>query len=549
MPTSRPDPEPYQVLARRFRPRTFAEVVGQDAILQSLRSALQSGRVPHAFLFAGSRGVGKTTLARILARCLNCERGPTPDPCGTCELCRAILDGSSTDVVEIDAASNNSVEDIRDLRDRVGFASMRSRFKVYILDEVHMLSRPAFNAFLKTLEEPPPNVVFVLATTEPGKVPETVRSRCQVLLFRRVGDGDIVQRLRMIVGAEGVQVAEDVLAEIAGACRGGMRDAETALERVLPVARERGAALDLETYRGLVQRVGADRAVEVAAALLQGEAAPALRFAAELHQSGMDEREALGELVEVLRWCLLLKVDGADSALVPVHGAMRARLQAMAAGVDDTRLEAAIQAGLLGRERIRRLDDRGVVLELSLLRMASAGRLQSLSDLLAGARTIAPAPVGAPVSAPPVSAPVSAPAAPAPAAGGLLGALVARLGTSRQLLKATLEQCRIEGPDAEGRVQVRLEAARKMHRDRLSSEGVQQEVRELLAEVLGRKVAVEFQVAAAPEAAAPPPGPAPEPGPTARAVLEKFGGRMLGRSPDEDPGLPGAGPDEAATGP
>ena len=174
----------YQVLARRFRPKTFDEVVGQDAILSSLESALGSQRVPHAFLFSGSRGVGKTTLARILARCLNCEVGISKDPCGSCGACRSILDGANSDVVEIDAASHNLVDDIRELRDRVGFASMGSRYKVYILDEVHMLTRSAFNAFLKTLEEPPPRVVFILATTEQHKVPETIQSRCQVLLFQ-----------------------------------------------------------------------------------------------------------------------------------------------------------------------------------------------------------------------------------------------------------------------------------------------------------------------------------------------------------------------------
>src|SRR5688572_17438025 len=163
-------PQPYQVVARRFRPRTFADLVGQDAILDSLRSALSSKQVPHAFLFSGSRGTGKTTLARILARCLNCERGPTPDPCGKCELCLSILDGSNTDVVEIDAASHNGIDDVRALRDSVGYVAMQSRFRVYILDEAHMMSKAAFNAFLKTLEEPPPNVVFILATTEMGKV-------------------------------------------------------------------------------------------------------------------------------------------------------------------------------------------------------------------------------------------------------------------------------------------------------------------------------------------------------------------------------------------
>ena len=211
---------PYQVVARRFRPQTFQELVGQDEVTQSLRLALAQKKVPHAFLFSGSRGVGKTTSARILARCLNCEKGPTPDPCGECELCKSILDGSNPDVIEIDAASNNGVDDVRQLREHAGFATMRSRYRVIILDEVHMLSKPAFNALLKTLEEPPPGVVFVLATTELHKVLDTIRSRCQVLLFRRVGERDLLERLRMIASKEGVAVPEDVLADIATSVRG-----------------------------------------------------------------------------------------------------------------------------------------------------------------------------------------------------------------------------------------------------------------------------------------------------------------------------------------
>src|SRR5690606_29195296 len=286
------------------------------AVVATLSGALGSGRVPHAFLFAGSRGVGKTTCARILARALNCERGVSATPCGECATCRAVLRGENPDVVEIDAASHNLVDDVRELRERVALASMGSRYKVYILDEVHMLTRNAFNAFLKTLEEPPANVVFVLATTEPHKVPETIRSRCQILLFRRIGEPDIVQRLQRIVAAEQVRVHDAVLEEIAASCRGGMRDAETTLERVLPVARETDGEFDLDAYRALVHRVGIERVIEVTEELCAGRAAAALHFADEVIASGIDEREALGELLDVLRALLLLLVDGQETALV-----------------------------------------------------------------------------------------------------------------------------------------------------------------------------------------------------------------------------------------
>ncbi|MBL9077065.1 MAG: DNA polymerase III subunit gamma/tau, partial [Planctomycetes bacterium] len=416
---SKAENEPYQVVARRFRPQTFQEVVGQDDVLQSLRLSLQQQRVPHAFLFSGSRGVGKTTSARILARCLNCVQGPTAEPCGTCELCRSIQDGSNPDVVEIDAASHNGVDDVRQLREQTAFATMRSRYRVFILDEVHMLSKAAFNALLKTLEEPPPQVVFVLATTELHKVPETIRSRCQVLLFRRVGDDDLKKRLQMIAAREQVEVQGEVLDEIAASVRGGVRDAETALERILPILREQGTGFDRAAYRAMVARVGTDATVEVVASLLQGDARAALHFARELQQRGADEREALGELVETLRWLLLLKVDGADSGLVPLSGSLRERLQTLAAGAELHQLDAMVAAGVLGRERLRRLEDRGVVLEVALVRMAQAAVLPTVADLLAEVRahgTAAPAGPARPAAAPSVRAAGAPPAAPQPAA-------------------------------------------------------------------------------------------------------------------------------------
>jgi DNA polymerase-3 subunit gamma/tau len=550
---------PYQVVARRFRPKGFDEVVGQEAVLQSLRLSLQQQRIPHAFLFAGSRGVGKTTMARILARCLNCERGPTPEPCGTCALCQATLEGTNTDVVEIDAASHNGVEDIRSMRERVGFAAMHSRYKVYILDEAHMLSRPAWNAFLKTLEEPPPNVVFVLATTELHKVPETIRSRCQVLLFRRIGDDDIVARLRSIAQREEIAIDDDVLREIAAGSRGGMRDAETALERVLPAAREQGQAFDLAAYRELFARVGQDTAVEVVTALLRGDAAPALHFARELQQSGVDEREALGELVEILRWLLLLLVDGLDSGLVAATGAVRGRLQELARSANRSQLEAMIQAGLLGRERLRRLEDRGVVFELTLVRMAQAGALPALADLLAEVRGGASMPAGptsaraaagagaprAGVAAPavPAAAASGPPAAATPGAGaGDLRARVLALVADKPPLLMTLEQCRFEGPDAKGRVVVVLETDKKLYRDRLAAPGLQQQVQGLVRQALGQSAPVEFrivdpQVASAPAAKAA----TAEPGPTTKRVLEKFGGRVVAVDPDDAQRGPAAG--------
>ncbi|MBL8727593.1 MAG: DNA polymerase III subunit gamma/tau [Planctomycetes bacterium] len=546
---------PYQVVARRFRPQTFQEVVGQDEVLQSLRMALRDQRVPHAFLFSGSRGVGKTTSARILARCLNCEHGPTADPCGTCDLCRSILDGSNPDVIEIDAASNNGVDDVRALREQVGFATMRSRYRVVILDEVHMLSKPAFNALLKTLEEPPPQVVFVLATTELHKVPETIRSRCQVLLFRRVGDDDLKKRLQMIAAREQVEVADEVLDEIAASVRGGVRDAETALERVLPLLREQGKAFGRDAYRTMVARVGIDATIEVTASLLQGDARAALHFARQLQQNGTDEREALGELVEMLRWVMLLQIDGADSGLVPIAGALRQRLQELAAGAEPHQLDAMITAGVLGRERLRRLEDRGAVLEVALVRMAQAAQLPTVADLLAEVRAgggMAALPAGAHAPAPtrtsnpPAAAPRAAAAAPTPprpaampstppADAADLRARTLQMLQDRALLQASVEQCRFAGPDAQGRVVVTLHSERKLHQDRLQSPVIQQELTQVIRTAAAAEVTVEFRIGDAAGGAAAPGAAAnqAEPGPTAKRVLQKFRGRVVQVNPED----------------
>lgn len=523
----------YQVLARRFRPRSFEEVVGQDDILRSLRSAIASGRVPHAFLFAGSRGVGKTTTARILARALNCERGPTPDPCGECEPCRSILAGSNPDVVEIDAASHNLVDDVRELRERVGFASMGSRYKVYILDEAHMLTRSAFNAFLKTLEEPPPGVVFVLATTELHKVPETIRSRCQVLPFRRIGPADITRRLRAICRHEGVEIDDAVIEDIAFSSRGGMRDAETTLERVLPVAREQ-PGLGLEDYRRLVGRVGVDRAVEVVGALLAGETAPALHFVDEVAAAGVDEREALGEVLEVLRALLLMRIDGSETDLVALGDDLRGRLAEMAAEADLQRLDAMIQAALVGRERIRLLEDRRIVLEVTLLRIAQAGALSTLGELLASVRA-GEVPVQSPagMAAPSGNRDRGDRAAPV---ADLRGALLARVRKEKPMLERTLELCRIRGPDENGVVELALQSDKRMHADRLRSPDVREMVQRILRELAGSEVRLEVRAADGPRAEAAGGGdlrPSPSvrrsspPGPLTRRVLERFDGEVL----------------------
>src|SRR5256886_7673062 len=239
----------YQVLARRLRPQRFADVVGQDHVTRTLQAAIAAGRVAHAFLFSGPRGVGKTTTARLLAKALNCERGPTPEPCNACSNCREIGDGTAFDVLEIDGASHTQVDKMRDLMETVAHLPLKSRFKIFIIDEVHMLSSHSFNALLKTLEEPPPHVKFIFATTEPHKVLATVVSRCQRYDLRRIGLGELRAHLRRTVDAERLALSDEALALVAREAEGSLRDAQSLLGQVLTVAGS--AAADAAVRQGL----------------------------------------------------------------------------------------------------------------------------------------------------------------------------------------------------------------------------------------------------------------------------------------------------------
>lgn len=448
----------YQVLARRFRPTSFEHVVGQEQVMGSLASCLDQDRLPHAFLFTGSRGVGKTTSARILARAVNCEKGASSHPCGSCDSCLAILEGSASDVVELDAASNNSVDDVRALREQAGYAPLRLRRKVFILDEVHMFSKAAFNALLKILEEPPNHVLFILATTELHKVPDTVRSRCQVLSFRRIGEQDIAGRLAQIAEAEGIAIDPEILQEISASCMGGMRDAETALERVLPLAE----GLDIEAYRRLEGRLGLSQAAELVEACLNSDGQAALRYAAKAVETGVDERECMGEVLGLLRQVFLLQIDGPETVLVEAAGEFRERLQGLAELGDPVRIDAMMQLLILARDRIRHIDDRRILLELTLVRLSRLGELVSLGELQAGTAAPVAAAGSAPASAPaarpwekgaakaptgtpaPTSATAAAPAAdPAPVADDPLARCIESLRADKGLLATLLGRAKV----------------------------------------------------------------------------------------------------------
>lgn len=297
----------YVALYRKWRPEKFSDLVGQEHISRTLSSAITSGRVGHAYLFSGPRGTGKTSTAKIFARSLNCEHGPTPEPCGKCAACRKIADGSSLDVFEIDAASNRGIDEIRDLRETVKFAPVDGRYKVYIIDEVHMLTTEAFNALLKTLEEPPEHVVFILATTEAHKVPATIQSRCQRYDFRRIGTQEIEARLTKVARAMELAAEPEALALIALQADGGLRDALSLLDQCASLAE---GEITAERVRQIMGLVGHEWIYKLTEALAAHEAQNALSILADLLRDGKDLKQVLAELALHLRSLMIFRAAG-----------------------------------------------------------------------------------------------------------------------------------------------------------------------------------------------------------------------------------------------
>ncbi len=367
----------YLVLARKYRPRTFQEVVGQEAATSVLKGAIEEGRIAHAYLFAGPRGTGKTTLARILARCLNCERGPTSEPCGVCERCREADAGRETDVIEIDGASNRRIEDVRLLRDEVAYAPMRARYKVYIVDEVHMLTKEAFNALLKTLEEPPPHVVFLFATTEPHKVLDTILSRCQVLRLGPLTETAIARRLDTVFEREGVEPGPGVVAELARMARGGMRDALSIADKLLALA---GGGPTLEDLTLLSGEAGSRTAERLLGYVESGDRAALLRTLSGLRG---DEGELVAECLSVLRSSVVLTHCGEDAPFVGASAEERSSAVERARRLGPERLEVWMQELLRARERMRLMPGQdSLILELTLLDLAREESTLPISELV-----------------------------------------------------------------------------------------------------------------------------------------------------------------------
>jgi DNA polymerase III subunit gamma/tau len=406
----------YQVLARKWRPQRFDDVVGQHAVTRTLRNAIASGRIAQAFVFAGSRGCGKTTTARILARALNCEKGPIAEPCGECDACLEIAQGRDIDVLEIDAASHTGIDNIREVViTGLSFAPARDRYKVFIIDEVHQLSSASFNALLKSIEEPPAHVVFMMATTELHKIPDTILSRSQVFEFRTIPTKAIVQQLRRIADAEALEVSDAALALIARSAEGSMRDAQSALDQVIAFAGQTITEEDVSTVLGLV---GRDLLIDLIEAVVEEDGPRAFALADRAVEAGHDLRLVCRELSRVVRDTMLLSIDPSRAGDGELGEGERERLTALAKRFSREDLMRAFDLLSNAEQEIRTASHPRYYFEMLLLRWMHLRKLVPLTDLLeqmgtGGASRLTPPRTSAPVpAAKPAIAPASSPLGP-----------------------------------------------------------------------------------------------------------------------------------------
>jgi len=389
----------YQVIARKFRPQIFEEVVGQKPIVRTLQNAIQTDRVGHAYLFSGSRGVGKTTTARILAKGLNCIKGPSTEPCGTCPSCTEIAAAQSMDVLEIDGASNNGVDHIRELRDSTRYAPTRDRYKIFIIDEVHMLSTPAFNALLKVLEEPPPHVVFILATTERHKLPATILSRCQIFTFRSISASEIQAHLRQIADREGAKIDDRGLSYIVKAAEGSMRDAQSLLDLIIAFGGQDIAQDDVRDVLGFIPTDIIDR---TSTALAAQDSRDLLECISIVVDQGLSLQQYVRECIGRMRDLLMLKLGMEDKVL----------------GTNEDKIALANESAQFSQQELIRNFDMLLRLENELkwtsqprfhleagmIKLALIGRVRDIEDVIRDLRQ------GASPAAPPVKQPLPAPA-------------------------------------------------------------------------------------------------------------------------------------------
>jgi DNA polymerase-3 subunit gamma/tau len=412
----------YQVLARKYRPQRFSDVAGQDHVTRTLGHALQQERVAHGYIFSGHRGIGKTTIARILAMALNCRNKigsperPSPEPCGVCDSCKEIRAGNSLDVVEIDAATNRGIDEIRELRDAARYAPARDRYKIYLLDEAHQITDAAFNALLKTLEEPPEHVVFMMATTQPEDIPQTIRSRCQHFSFHAVKFDDIVAQLTQIAGQEGILADPQALALLAEAGDGSMRDALSIMDQAIASAPmvDGKAKLDGEEIRELMGTVPDAVFERILDSIGEGQSAAVMEELNRLLNAGNSPSQMARQLVRYLRNCLMAKLGGENTELLQISGDERARAVRTAALFSEEDLTRFLQVILRTFDELNYRQEPRLHLELGLMKLLHLQRLLPLEQILSGLPGAArpPAANPRPAQATAVQAPRPAPVEP-----------------------------------------------------------------------------------------------------------------------------------------
>jgi DNA polymerase-3 subunit gamma/tau len=532
----------YQVIARKWRPQKFEDVTGQEVLTRTLQNSLEHDRLHHAYLFSGARGVGKTTTARLVAKGLNCHKSdkPTATPCATidktaCASCREISEGRSMDVLEIDAASNTGVGDVRDvIIGTVAIAPARDRYKVFIIDEVHMLSTSAFNALLKTIEEPPPRVLFIMATTDEHKVPETITSRCQLFEFRTIATGKIAERLRLIADAEKISISDEAVREIARAGDGSMRDAQSAFDQVISFAGTKIKTEDVEKALGLA---GADVLARVVKGIAANDPAEALAIVDDVVMRGHNLRSFLRDVLAHLRDLLVVKVSG-DTKILDSASTQSAALKEQADQFSQSDLVRFFHALAETESTLKDAANPRYQVEVGLVRLMEMRRLAPLGDLvqrIAALETAlrtgkAPAEVNTPQAGPAANNPVNnptprassagsppanrasaevemtetAPVATAKAADSFIGQVKSKLEQKRRrLLIAAIEGALRADLEADELV-VEFSPEAKHYRDTLARTDNSKALREACAEICGREIGLRFLIKNSAETDAPP---------------------------------------------
>jgi DNA polymerase-3 subunit gamma/tau len=376
----------YQVIARKYRPQSFADVVNQEHVKTTIENAIAQNRIAHGYIFSGQRGTGKTTIARILGRCLNCIKGPTANPCGECASCKEISAGGTVDIIEIDAASNRGINEMRELRENVRYQPARDRYKIFIIDEAHQITNEAFNALLKTIEEPPPWAVFVLCTTEAHKIPATIASRCQHFSFRSVDFEDLTNRMAWICEQEGIEADREALAVIAAAGEGSVRDSLSALDQAIACC---GQKLNAAEVRALLGAFSLESLSKVSDALLAGDSRRMLEVVDELERNGQNLQHFARELSRYFRNLMVARIAGADRRLLAASDAQREQFTTIASQFSEEDLTRYLALSLELFSDLQTSLQPRFHLEIGLVRLVHAGRLVSIEEALSGT---APAP-------------------------------------------------------------------------------------------------------------------------------------------------------------